>query len=86
MLTKDQNGILKKIIKWVKERSKKLETGTQQAVIIKQVYEVDGMNWSGDNRNRDDRRAVTNMTQETALDDSLYSEAKGKGGNNVKFQ
>lgn len=38
--------------------------GTQQAVIIKQVYEVDGMNWSGDNGNRDGRRAVTNMTQE----------------------
>lgn len=69
-----------------KREEQEARTGTQQAVIIKQVYEVDGMNWSGDNGNRDDRRAVTNMTQETALDDSLYSEAKGKGGNNVKFQ
>lgn len=31
-------------------------------MIIKQVYEVDGVNWSGDNGNRDGRRAVTNMT------------------------
>ena len=38
---------------------------------IKPVYVVDGVNWSGGSRNREDRRAVTNMAWEesTLLDD-----------------